>query len=154
MLHCALLCCLIGVIIAGLPLAIKNVKYPNKHRHTTFNCFTKYSHKTLADIFQIYFTKKRKVPTTTDTRKSIKNYKFQQWRATLEGRGCGERIEGQRNSMAVVWWLIRPLAQPKKRKDSRQTEAYGGNNYNFISSTSKKKEAIKRVSFSDHYCSV
>lgn len=49
--------------------------------------------------------------------------------------------------------------QKKKiKKDCRQTEAYGGNNYNFISSTSKKKktrkEAIKHVSFFDHHFGV
>lgn len=35
-------------------------------------------------------------------------------------------------------------AKQKKKKDCRQTEAYGGNNYNFISSTSKKKKKQER----------
>jgi len=77
----------------------------------------------LADIFQIYFTKKkRRVPTTTDTRKSIKNYKFLQLRATLEGRGCGWRTKGQRNSMVVDKTPSQAKNKKKKNKEGLQTD--------------------------------
>lgn len=59
-----------------------------------------------------------------------------------------EDADGGPRGRGTRWWLIRPLAKPNKKKkikkDCRQTEAYGGNNYNFISSTSKKKKQERK----------
>jgi len=108
----------------------------------------------LADIFQIYFTKKRKVPTTTDTRKSIKNYKFQQWRATLEGRGCGEDRRAEELDGGGVVVDKTPSPAKKKGRTADRQKRMAGIIITLYQVLAKKKEAIKRVSFSDHYCSV